>query len=113
MRSVLGRFLEHSRFFVFEAGGRERLLLGSADLIARNLDHRIEVVAPIEGAAMQAELDAVFDALLADNVQAWELHASGKWTRVTPKKGGRRRATHSVLISRARTRARRQANKTE
>jgi polyphosphate kinase len=113
VRSVLGRFLEHSRFFVFEAGERRRYLLGSADLLTRNLDHRIEVVVPVETRSIQAELDAAFDALLADNVQAWELQADGAWMRVAPKKGERRRPTHSVLIGRARARARRQAVDTD
>ena len=112
VRSVLGRFLEHSRFFVFEADTSRRYFLGSADLLTRNLDHRIEVVVPVEARSLQTELDAAFDALMGDNVQAWELQPDATWTRVTPKKasGG---APHSVLMNRARARARRQAGDTE
>src|SRR6185503_9431486 len=69
VRSVVGRFLEHSRVFHFEAGDRVKYLLGSADLMPRNLDHRIEVVVPVEDARVQGELGTVLDTLLADNVQ--------------------------------------------
>jgi polyphosphate kinase len=109
VRSVLGRFLEHSRFFIFARGDESRYFLGSADLLPRNLDHRIEVVAPVEARPLQAELDAVFDALLADNAQAWELRADGTWKRLQPGKGERRRTAQGQLVNRARTRARRQA----
>ena len=109
VRSVLGPFLEHSRFFVFQHGDHSRYLLGSADLLPRNLDHRIEVVAPIEARPLQAELDAVFDALLADNAQAWELRSDGSWLRIRSPKGKRRQSAQSQLMSRARSRARRLA----
>jgi polyphosphate kinase len=109
VRSVLGRFLEHSRFLVFQRGDESRYLLGSADLLPRNLDHRIEVVAPIEARPLQTELDAVFDALLADNAQAWELRSDGSWLRLQPAKGERRRTAQGQLTSRARSRARRLA----
>ena len=109
VRSVLGRFLEHSRFFIFERGDESRYYLGSADLLPRNLDHRIEVVAPLEARSAQAELDTIFDALLADNALAWELRSDGSWSRVEPPKGERRRAAQGQLMSRARSRARRLA----
>jgi polyphosphate kinase len=113
VRSVLGRFLEHSRFFIFDADDEKRYFLGSADLLPRNLDHRIEIVAPIESRAIQSELESIFGALQSDNVQAWELGSDGSWTRCTPKKNERRRAAQSVLLTRARARARRQAVSTE
>jgi polyphosphate kinase len=109
VRSVLGRFLEHSRFFVFEHGEESRYFLGSSDLLPRNLDHRIEVVAPVESRPLQAELDAIFDALLQDNAQAWELQPDGAWHRLQPPKGQRRRTAQGQLMSRARSRARRLA----
>ncbi len=109
VRSVLGRFLEHSRFLVFQRGDESCYLLGSSDLLPRNLDHRIEVVAPIEARQLQAELDAIFDALLADNTQAWELRSDGSWLRIRPAKGEKRRTAQSRLMSRARGRARRLA----
>jgi polyphosphate kinase len=109
VRSVLGRFLEHSRFFVFKRGAESRYFLGSADLLPRNLDHRIEVLAPIEARPLQVELDAAFDALLLDNEQAWELQSDGSWPRVRPAKGEPSQSAHSQLMRRARSRARRLA----
>ena len=63
---MLGRFLEHSRVFNFECRGERRYYLGSADLLPRNLDHRLEAVAPVEDARLQQRLGAALDALLED-----------------------------------------------
>ena len=108
VRSVVGRFLEHSRVFWFEAGDRTTVLMGSADLMPRNLDHRIEVVTPVEDGAGRAEIETVLDTLLADRSQAWELGPDGGWTRLRPG-GERSRPTHATLMRRARVRARRRA----
>jgi polyphosphate kinase len=108
VRSVLGRFLEHSRLFCFEAGGDKTYLLGSADLMPRNLDHRIEVVVPVDDAQVRAEIDAIFKVLLVDNVGAWKLAADGTWARVRPKKSERRRSAQALFMAR-RDRARRLA----
>jgi polyphosphate kinase len=108
VRSVLGRFLEHSRLFCFEAGEEKTYLLGSADLMERNLDHRIEVVMPAESPHVRAEIEAVFKSLLSDNVQAWELGPEGEWARVQPKKSERKRPAQTVAMRR-RLRARRPA----
>ena len=108
VRSVLGRFLEHSRLFCFEAGEEKTFLLGSADLMSRNLDHRIEVVVPVEDLQVRNELESIFKALLADNSNAWELNPDGSWDRTKPKKGERRRAAQAVFMRR-RDRARRLA----
>ena len=75
VRSVLGRFLEHSRFFIFRRRDGSRYFLGSADLLPRNLDGRIEVVTPVEARASQTELDHVAKTLLEADAQTWELHA--------------------------------------
>jgi polyphosphate kinase len=104
VRSVLGRFLEHSRLFHFEAGDRSRFYLGSADLMPRNLDHRVEVVAPLEDIAAQSEISATFDALLADTASSWELDHAGIWHRIRPKKEDRPRSAQAVLMRRARRR---------
>jgi polyphosphate kinase len=109
VRSVLGRFLEHSRFSVFEAGGNATYLLGSADLMPRNLDHRIEIVTPVEDTRARQDLSRVLDVLLADNSRAWELQSDGTWKRVEPKKGQRRRAAQATLIRSARARAARRS----
>jgi polyphosphate kinase len=108
VRSVLGRFLEHSRLYCFEAGDEKTYLLGSADLMPRNLDHRIEVVIPVEDVYVRTELESVFKALLADNCQAWELLPDGSWARVHPKKSERRKPAQ-VAFMRRRDRARRLA----
>ena len=89
VRSILGRFLEHSRIFIFHAGETSDYLIGSADLMPRNLDHRVEIVAPVESQRAQAELNTIFDTLLADNRQAWQLGADGEWTRLRPDDGKR------------------------
>ncbi|HWB21905.1 MAG TPA: polyphosphate kinase 1 [Gaiellaceae bacterium] len=106
VRSILGRFLEHGRLYCFEAGDKKTYLLGSADLMSRNLDHRIEVVVPVEAAHVRAEIESIFKALLADNSQAWELRADGAWTRVSPDGNERRRPAQTVFMRR-RERARR------
>ena len=104
--SIVGRFLEHSRLYGFEVDDDARVFLGSADLMPRNLDHRVEVLVPVEDSRLREQIRTVFDHLLEDNVQAWELGPSGEWTRVRPV-GRRRKATHTRLMTRARTRARR------
>jgi polyphosphate kinase len=104
VRSVLGRFLEHSRLFHFEADDRNTFYLGSADLMPRNLDHRIEVVAPVEDPAARAEVDAAFIALLSDTASSWELGSDGQWHRIRPKKDGKPRSAQAVLMRRARRR---------
>ena len=104
VRSVVGRFLEHSRVFAFEAGDTETYLLGSADLMPRNLDHRIEVVAPIEDARAREEVSTVLDSLLADNT-AWQLSADGSWHRLSTG-SGHPRARHPPGADAARAAAR-------
>jgi polyphosphate kinase len=107
VRSVLGRFLEHSRVFMFEHGDERVTLLGSPDLMPRNLDHRIEILAPIGDGRIQAEIDRVFQTLLADNTTAWELRADGEWHRTKPKKGERPRASQDSLMRKVRARTNR------
>ena len=91
------------------AATQSRYLLGSADLMPRNLDHRIEVVTPVEARPLQAKLDAMFDALLADNAQAWELRPDGSWVRVQPPEPKQRRTAQGELMRKARSSARRLA----
>jgi polyphosphate kinase len=104
VRSVLGRFLEHSRVFQFESGDHSRFYMGSADLMPRNLDHRVEVVAPVEDIGAQSELAATIDSLLADTASSWELDHDGVWHRIRPKKEDRPRSAQAVLMRRARRR---------
>jgi polyphosphate kinase len=112
VRSILGRFLEHSRLFIFDAGDRSTYFLGSADLMPRNLDHRIEIVTPVEDTRAQHDMVRAFDVLLADNATAWELSSEGRWMKLRPRKGDRGRAAPLVFMRSARARARRRAANT-
>lgn len=85
VRSVVGRYLEHSRVYRFGARGSERTyLLGSADMMPRNLDRRVEVLMPVDDPDLQFRLDEMFDVVLADDNLAWELKPAGTWHRVRP-----------------------------
>jgi polyphosphate kinase len=109
VRTLLGRFFEHSRFFIFEADGASTFLLGSADLMSRNLDHRIEILVPVEDTRGQQALTRTFDSIMEDTTWSWELRADGSWQRVRSKKGQRGRSLHGALMRRARARARQAA----
>jgi polyphosphate kinase len=103
VRSVLGPFLEHSRIFSFETGGHRCLMIGSADLLPRNLERRIEVLAPVEDPDLRTRIDGVRDALLADTAYAWELTADAGWRRLEPAPGAPCVSAHELLLSRARS----------
>ena len=105
VRSVLGRFLEHSRVFHFEARSERSYYIGSADLLPRNLDHRLEAVVPVADARLQQRLAATLDALLEDDT-AWELQPDGNWKRREPKKGDQPRSAQAMLMRSARRRRR-------
>ncbi|GAB3994779.1 hypothetical protein GCM10029992_10260 [Glycomyces albus] len=81
VRSVLGRFLEHSRVYVFENGGDPEVWLGSADLMHRNLDRRVEVLVRVTGDAHRAQLISVIDRGMDDGTRTWRLGPLGLWTR--------------------------------
>lgn len=85
VRSIVGRLLEHSRVYYFANGGEEEIYLGSSDWMPRNLDRRVEVVAPVEDAKLKQYLkDEFLAAYLRDNVKARELHSDGSYRRVYP-----------------------------
>jgi polyphosphate kinase len=87
VHSILGRFLEHSRILRFGSEARgPRTFIGSADLMPRNLDKRVEVAVPIEDPALAARIDEVLRLLLADP-GAWELDGDGRWSRVAAREG--------------------------
>jgi polyphosphate kinase len=109
VRSVLGRFLEHSRLFAFERDSEKLYFLGSADLMPRNLDGRIEIVVPVEDSRSQQEIDRAFEALLADTASAWALRPDGEWRRVRPKKGARTKGSQAAMMRSTRARARRRS----
>ena len=109
VRSIVGRFLEHSRLFILESNKKSTYLLGSADLMPRNLDHRLEIVVPVEDSYAQQRLASVFDALLSDNAQAWELGSDGTWERIKTAKDERPKPAHAALMRSVRARFRRRA----
>jgi polyphosphate kinase len=86
VRSVVGRYLEHSRIFRFGDGGEVVHYIGSADLMQRNLDRRVEVVVPVESPALRARLDEIIAINLSDDVLAWELR-DATWSRVPTRVG--------------------------
>ena len=108
VRSILGRFLEHSRIYSFEAGEHSTVLIGSADLMPRNLDRRVEVLVPIENVRARQELQAILDSVFADDVHAWALADDGSWSPVTPKKPDKMVDHQSAMMRRAELRSRRQ-----
>lgn len=88
--SLVGRFLEHSRLYYFSNGGSEddELLMGSADLMPRNLDHRVEVLVPVEDPALRAQLrDVALPTYLRDTANARRLLPDGAYERITPPEG--------------------------
>lgn len=88
LRSHVGRFLEHSRIFYFQnARPEQRLYLGSADLMRRNLYNRVEVVFPVLDPVLQKRLMRILATYLHDNQRAWEMLPDGTYQRVTPQEG--------------------------
>lgn len=81
VRSIFGRFLEHSRIFHFANGGTNEYFIGSADLMERNLDRRVEALVRIKRPEHKIELDQQFDAAFSDEVSRWELHDGTRWIR--------------------------------
>ena len=87
VRSIVGRFLEHSRIFVFGDGAEAEYHLGSSDLMQRNLDRRVEAVVPVADPKLRQRLARIFETLLADDVLAWELGPDGTWRKVPTVNG--------------------------
>ncbi len=88
VRSIVGRFLEHSRIYYFENGGEPEVYIGSADLMERNLDRRVEVLCPIRDPDLRHHLrHVVLDALLRDTDRAYGLQADGEYVRLVPEEG--------------------------
>jgi len=112
VRSILGRFLEHSRIYSFEAGSEQSVFIGSADLMPRNLDRRVEVLAPVENARARQELHAVLSSVFSADVHAWVLGPDASWSPAEPRKSGKPVDHQVAMMKRAQLRARRQAEGT-
>ena len=99
VHSIVGRFLEHSRLFRFENSGQHEYYIGSADWMTRNLDNRVEAVAPVEDEDIQEELDAVLDVALRDTENRWEMSPDGTYEKVGSE--GDQVDSQKVLMKRA------------
>jgi polyphosphate kinase len=100
--SVVGRFLEHARIYGFHRGDERSYWIGSPDLMPRNLDTRVELLAPVSEEPLRADLEDTLERHLADDTFGWELGPEGEWTRRT----GGTRSLHTELMERALERAR-------
>ncbi len=109
VRSVLGRFLEHSRILSFQTNDRTTTWIGSADLMPRNLDRRVEVLVPVEDSRLRSDVAEVLDALLADTRYAWDLDADGNWHRAEPKARAKSVSAQEILMARATKRAKKRS----
>jgi polyphosphate kinase len=95
--SVVGRFLEHSRIVYFLNGGTEEYYVGSADWMPRNLERRVEVVTPVEDAALHHRLMSLVNTYLEDNRQAWDLRADGTYVQRRPGADEERASQRKLL----------------
>jgi polyphosphate kinase len=109
VRSLIGRFLEHSRIFHFHNDGQPEYLIGSADLMPRNLDRRVEATVPVPDPTLQARLQHILDLCLADRRQAWELRGDS-WTRLLPEGETDVPSLHERLMQEAIDRSRAEAS---
>ncbi len=99
--SIVGRFLEHARVFAFHSGDDCRVFIGSADMMVRNLDHRVEVITPVDDPACQRELLDALDIELADTALAWALGSDGEWVPRLPADGDSPLNSQDALMRRA------------
>ena len=97
--SVVDRFLEHSRIYAFQRGDDWTAWIGSADLMPRNLDTRVELVTQIKDRTLRATVLDALERCLADNTHAWELSPDGTWERRTPVDGERRSAQRELMAA--------------
>jgi len=99
--SIVGRFLEHARIYYFRSGGAEEFFIGSADAMRRNLEYRVEVLAPVESPSLRKELWRLLEVQLADRRSAWELQADGSYVQYTPGPHDDPRSAQERLIEEA------------
>ena len=82
---MVGRFLEHSRIYYFRNAGEEEYYIGSADCMKRNLEDRVETVAPVENPLLQQTLRSILDEHLADQRSAWDMKSDGSYVQRQPQ----------------------------
>jgi polyphosphate kinase len=95
--SIVGRFLEHTRIYYFRNGGDEEYFIGSADMMMRNLESRVEVVAPVEPAELREELRTILQTQLEDQRSAWDMQADGTYIQRTPQSKGARSSQETLV----------------
>ncbi|MFF7707409.1 polyphosphate kinase 1 [Pseudomonas sp. NPDC007930] len=105
VRSVIGRFLEHTRIYYFLNGGDEQLYLSSADWMERNLDRRVETCFPVEGKKLITRVKKEVEAYLTDNTHAWILQPDGNYQRLQPVGNQNARNAQAALLDRLSTQA--------
>lgn len=111
-RSIVGRFLEHSRIYWFRNGGDEEVLLGSADLMPRNLNRRVEIIFPVQDEGIRRRLrDEILATYLADNMKARMLGEDGVWTHIWPAEGEEPLNAQEWFVARAREQAKRESER--
>jgi polyphosphate kinase len=96
--SIIGRFLEHSRIYYFHNGGDEKLFIGSADWMTRNLDRRVEAIVPIDDPEIAKDLQEILGIMLADNRQAWDLQPDGTYRQRRPSSIATTLSTQQTLM---------------
>lgn len=99
--SIVGRFLEHTRLYYFRNGGQEEYFIGSADAMKRNLESRVEILAPVESLVLQQQLRELLDAHLIDQRYAWEMQPDGSYVQRMPASGQEQVGLHHFLITQA------------
>jgi polyphosphate kinase len=100
--SIIGRFLEHSRIYYFRRGSADpvdgKFYIGSADWMYRNLNNRIEIVVPIEPAALKLQCWHMLQAMLADRVQSWDLKETGEYVLHKPEKSDEKGIHEKLML---------------
>ena len=99
--SVVGRFLEHTRIFYFRNAGEEEYFIGSADLMTRNLESRVEVCTPVESPRLQTLIREMLDIQLENRRNCWEMQSDGKYVQLQPEKGENEKSSFDILIRNA------------
>lgn len=99
VRSIIGRFLEHTRVYYFENGGKPEIYASSADWMVRNLLNRVEVAFPIENRELLERVKSELDAYLRDNTNAWMLQTDGSYQRVLPEPEQERFTAQQLLLT--------------
>jgi len=98
VRSIIGRFLEHSRIFYFKNNGNEELYLSSADWMSRNLHKRVELMFRINSKKLQKKLINILDIYWKDNMNSWRLDNDGKYKKLSPMNGDKELSAQEYFL---------------